>query len=131
MNDLLSQSTPDETIPLTNLLVTLGKTVLRNGNGLHAEWLDMEAAADLCKDHNITLGDKCPNAAELESAVRAHFQERDEIYAPGVNVVGSYRRVGWASLLMLRFYRYNPDLKSLTSDKPSAEPVPKLMEVQL
>jgi hypothetical protein len=105
---------------VANLLDTLGRALLNEGL---RDWVDMDAAAIICKRHGIQVNATCPSSSELESTLREFFKDQEEFYAPGLNVDGYTRRVGWEDLFQLRAYPHgliqpNPvdDLKSAAKD---------------
>jgi hypothetical protein len=70
--------------------------------------MDMDAAAKYCRKNGIQLNGTCPGSQDLESSLRAFFRENAEFYAPGVNVDGYERRVGWDTVFCIRAYPNGP-----------------------
>jgi hypothetical protein len=103
-NEIPANGTRQTVAPhLTAFVVTLGHALLEQKQ---RDWLDMDAVADFCQGHGVELNGTCAASGELESALREVFQDRDECYAPGLNVDGYERKVGWDWKFMIRAYTH-------------------------
>jgi hypothetical protein len=99
--------TPQEAGQVAAFLVSLGKRLLKTTH--HTDWLDMDAVANVCKEHKIQFNGYPVTAEAIESELRKFFSTQEEMYAEGVNAVGHERRVEWELVFMIRMYRYHQD----------------------
>jgi hypothetical protein len=90
---------------ITPFVISLGRAMLDNKC---RDWMDMDFAAALCRKKGIQLNGTCPGSQDLESTLRAFFEENAEFYALGVNVDGHERRMGWDSVFCIRAYPNGP-----------------------
>jgi hypothetical protein len=106
LDDHPATATSPSTISTARFLVRLGKLILQNDR---REWITVDELQDLARHYGIQIHDRTPNSKELERMLQESFRNSDELYADGINVVASMRRVKWDQVFMLRFYKYNPN----------------------
>ena len=93
-----------EACATTTFVITLGKSLLQEKQ---RDWIDMDAAADFCRQHGVQLNGEYLSAAELETTLRQVIPATGEFYTPGVNVDGYDRPKGWDRPFQIRAYPYN------------------------
>ena len=108
----------------TGFVVSLGQALLKDKC---RGWIDMEATATFCRDHEIKLDRQYLGTRELETVLKQFFQKEDEFYAPGVSVDGYSRRVGWDDVFCIRAYPYSlvePSISTNVEQPETDNPVP-------
>lgn len=92
----------EKACPITDLLVTVGKSLLKQGKTV--DWLDLEQFCTACEKRDLQLDGKTPTPQQLEPALREMFTEKDEICSDGISITGLLRRVKWDDVFVLRFH---------------------------
>jgi hypothetical protein len=95
---------------VARLLVALGKVLLKNQPC--SDWYGMQELSDLCQDHDLELNDSTPNSKQLEALLRALFEQADELYQDGINVIWNDNQIEWDSVFQIKFYKYDPNTTS-------------------
>jgi hypothetical protein len=90
---------------ITSFVVSLGRAMLADKC---RDWIDMDFAAKCCREHGLQLHGRYLGTNELETVLRRCFHDQHEFYAPGVNVDGYERRVGWDTVFCIRAYPNGP-----------------------
>lgn len=109
--------------PITNFVITIGKLLLRENQ---REWMDMDTAADFCRVQGIKLNGEYPSSSVLETTLRQFFPSSGEFYAPGVNVDGYDRPVGWERVFMVRAYPHTSTTNIRAEAQTQPSPTPAL-----
>ena len=89
--------------PITDFVVTLGRTMLREKVN---DWLEMDGVARFCKQHHLKLNGECPGADALETHLKTFLGSTGEYYGEDVNVDGYERPQGWNRPFMVRAFPY-------------------------
>ncbi|MEI6393267.1 MAG: hypothetical protein WCT12_19455 [Verrucomicrobiota bacterium] len=98
------------TSPIISMLVTLGRTVLKNPT--KSKWMNLEEICTLCKTRGIPLEGKAPTPHEVEIPIATMFQHNDEICFGGINITGYLKRQGWDQVFVIGFF---PEVRSTIS----------------
>lgn len=102
----------------TSFVVSLGLALLKDKRRY---WVDMDAAAKCCRDHGIKLDSQYLGATDLERMLKEFFHQKDEFYAPGLNLDGYTRRVGWDDVFCLKAYPHALVQHPAPANEPKAD----------
>jgi len=98
------------TSPLLCMLVTLGRSLLKNPT--KSKWMNVEELCAICKKRNIHLNGTSPRPHELEHPIISLFEHNDEICCGGINITSQLKRQGWDRVFVVGFF---PDIRSTIS----------------